>query len=303
MIETRASKSFALRRGDTPVAYASKDELRATRVSPLLWLNLTCLDAPLVAVSWQWLFARTFGIPSVPGGASALFLTAWLIYLTDRFGDGTSIQLSSPTSLRQRFALRHRVSWIMMMAVVAAADFVVIISMLPPRTLVVGGALGAFALFYLTLNRFVPSLWYRLPLKEISIGFLFAAGVITPLAHGLTSAVRPAWLLFAGLCSLNCISIAVWERDFDMAQRRVSIATAFPAVERCLLVAQLLLSVASGALAFTATTDRNVLVCVGASAALLATVHVCRAAVQADARTALADLVLLTPVFALLSQA
>ena len=29
--------------------------------SPVVWLNLLCLDAPIVAVSWQWLFAHTFG--------------------------------------------------------------------------------------------------------------------------------------------------------------------------------------------------------------------------------------------------
>ena len=29
--------------------------------SPVVWLNLLCLDAPIVAVTWQWLFGRTFG--------------------------------------------------------------------------------------------------------------------------------------------------------------------------------------------------------------------------------------------------
>ena len=29
--------------------------------SPVIWLNLFCLDAPLVALAWQWLFARSFG--------------------------------------------------------------------------------------------------------------------------------------------------------------------------------------------------------------------------------------------------
>ena len=28
--------------------------------SPVVWLNIFCLDAPIVAVSWQWLFAHTF---------------------------------------------------------------------------------------------------------------------------------------------------------------------------------------------------------------------------------------------------
>jgi hypothetical protein len=37
-----------------------------------------------------------------------------------------------------------------------------------------------------------------------------------------------AWVLFACVCALNCISIAAWERYLDIAQQRISIATAFP---------------------------------------------------------------------------
>ncbi|HSV64040.1 MAG TPA: hypothetical protein VLH83_11910, partial [Chthoniobacterales bacterium] len=37
-----------------------------------IWLNLVCLDAPLVAVAWLWLFARTFHIPFQIGNAVAL---------------------------------------------------------------------------------------------------------------------------------------------------------------------------------------------------------------------------------------
>lgn len=294
MIEMTASKRFGARKGDTPIAWASKGERPATRVSPLLWLSLTCLDAPLVAISWQWLFAHSFGIPVARGGTKALFLTAWLIYLVDRWGDSLSVNRGGPTSLRQRFCLQHRGAWLVATGAIGITDLLVICG-LDSGTAFAGGAVGALAIGYLSLNYLAPFLWRLLPLKEVSIGFLFAAGAITALANGLTSAVWPAWLLFACLCSLNCLSIAVWERDLDIAQQRVSIATAFPAVGRCLPVALVLLAAVSGALAFTATTDRNVLVCVGASATLLAAVHVCRAAVQADVRTALADLVLLTP--------
>ncbi len=31
---------------------------RTLLLKPWLWLNLVCLDAPIVAITWQWLFAR-----------------------------------------------------------------------------------------------------------------------------------------------------------------------------------------------------------------------------------------------------
>ena len=58
---------------------------------PVVWLNLVCLDAPLVSVAWLWLFARTFHATVDPVNCAALFLTAWLIYLADRLADSCSL--------------------------------------------------------------------------------------------------------------------------------------------------------------------------------------------------------------------
>ncbi len=59
----------------------------------------------------------------------------------------------------------------------------------------------------------------------------------------------------------------------------------------------------SGALACVAPNERIIFGCIAGSAALLAIVHHFAEVIQVDTRTALADLVLLTPAFALLSQA
>jgi len=91
-------------------------------ILPLTWLNLVCLDAPLVAVSWAWVFGRSFSISVTPGAACALFLTGWVIYLADRFGDSLSTDPAAATSLRQRFCLRHSAAWIGAIALAAAAD-------------------------------------------------------------------------------------------------------------------------------------------------------------------------------------
>src|SRR5437660_1218002 len=79
--------------------------------SPIIWLSLLCLDAPLVAVAWQWLFARSFGARLPLSLRVLLFLTAWLIYLGDRFADTIRLPAASPISLRHRFCREHMVGW------------------------------------------------------------------------------------------------------------------------------------------------------------------------------------------------
>ncbi|MDQ2918877.1 MAG: hypothetical protein M3R10_03230 [Verrucomicrobiota bacterium] len=283
MIETTASKSFAATKGDF--------KERRSFHNPLVWLNLVCLDAPVVAISWLWLFARSFGIPIAPGGAAALFLTAWFVYLADRFGDNLSLDRTTSTSLRQRFCRQHLTAWLIVLLLVGVADLLVVLTRLDPRTRVLGAAVAVFAFAYLCVNQLAPVIWRWLPLKEICIGFLFTAGVLTPLAPGLASAGTLPWFLFASLCSLNCLSIAVWERGLDLAQDRVSAATTFPTVARLLLPMTVAVCLTSCVIGSTE---------LALSAALLAALQIGNK-IQPDVRTALADLVLLTPIATLMS--
>ncbi|HEX8679594.1 MAG TPA: hypothetical protein VF683_06530, partial [Chthoniobacterales bacterium] len=206
MIEAPASKSFT-----APRASPQKN-----RISPLVWMNLVCLDAPLVAVSWQWLFARSFRIEISSGTTAALFLTAWVIYLADRFGDAGSLGGASAVSLRQQFCLRHRHAWRWLIAIVVAIDVAMVATQLDWPAVGVGTAVGALAFVYLLVNRRRAGVWRSLPLKEVSIGFIFAAGVMVGLVREFTTTMLPAWLLFGSLCALNCISIALWERELDL---------------------------------------------------------------------------------------
>ncbi|MGI8820578.1 MAG: hypothetical protein ACR2ID_06915 [Chthoniobacterales bacterium] len=288
MIKVGASKSFA--ETERRAAFTAS----ATATAPAVtWLNLVCLDAPLVAIGWAWLFARSFGVPLARGGSAALFLTAWLIYLADRLGDSFSLLPAAPASLRQRFCRRHRGVWLALIGLLAAADVFVIGTQLEAPSLRTGFAVGLAALVYLLVNQLRPSLWRVLPLKELSIGLLFAAGTIVALRPGLTNAMRPTWILFAGVCACNCIGIAVWERALDLAQGRISVATAFPRIEPW--VAPLLLGLAATSVAW----GLAIYGCLTASAVLLALVHIFRSRLAPDVRTALADLVLLTPWLAL----
>jgi hypothetical protein len=270
---------------------------------PSVWLNLVCLDAPFVAVAWLWLFARTFHVPLQIGNAVALFLTAWLIYLGDRFADAVSLNPNLSRSLRQDFCLRHREIWITTLALVAGFDSYVIWRTTALETFLVGVVVGLLALVYLVANHPLGLIWRSLPAKELAIGILFAAGTVVALLPRLpaTLAFAVAVLSFAALCALNCISIASWERELDRAQRKVSIATRHPGVIRHARKICVSFALVCIGLAFYSTTTRWFFVCVSVSALLLARLD--RSEVSEDRRTALADLVLLTPIVVLIASA
>src|SRR5260370_31318031 len=132
-----------------------------------------------------------------------------------------------------------------------------------------------------------------MPLKEFIIGSLFAAGTLVgfpPDIFAERSAMIFAAILFASLCSLNCVSIAIWERDLDRIQGKHSIATHWAHAN---FLADMLLLVLPAASGLVALFDRGawpVRLCVGASSLLLGALRFVR--LPRDKRTALADIVL-----------
>ena len=260
----------------------------------IIWLSLLCLDAPIVAVSWQWLFGQALGAAEPMVEREALFLTAWLIYLADRLADSIASGISQ--SARQEFCARHRYFWTGLIAVVCLLDVEIILCCVKHETIVRGLYLGGIAGGYLATNYFLSKVWETIPIKEVIVGFLFAAGAllaIEPQLLATRSTIRVAAALFAGLCALNCIAIAVWERDLDRAQQKHSIATRWPAVKFWARFLPLLLAAASAALLVVDFAIWPLAACLCVSSALLCALHFLP--VQRDQRTALADLVLLTP--------
>lgn len=266
--------------------------------SPIVWLNLICLDAPIVAVIWQQLFARTFHHNVTASATIALFLTAWLIYLADRFADARSVSPVSARSLRQDWCQRHQGLWLGVMIVVACADAWMILRRLEPRLLFVGLVIGLLSLAYLAINYSLGKVWRRVPLKELLIGSLFTLGTIsTLLCDPLIDRSRliVSSMFFAILCSLNCISIAGWERELDRQQGKESLATCWPALTYHFRAASVLLALVYGIAASLSVALRTLFLCMAFSAALLSLLDFRRNAIPLHERTALADLVLLTP--------
>jgi len=264
--------------------------------SPLLWLNLVCLDAPLVAICWQWVFAHSFHLSVPVGRRAALFLTAWIIYLADRFGDSVSLVAGQPKSARQQFCLRHKSLWLAAIICVGVIDLIAILRAVNYETAVPGAVLGAFTITYVTINHAHSEIWKPVPLKEFTIGSLFAAGTllgVTPHVFAERSPMIFAAILFAALCSLNCISIAIWERDLDRIQRKHSIATRWPHANSLARLLLLLLLTGSVVIALFDAGAWPIALCLGASGLLLGALRFLP--VSRDERTALADIVLFTP--------
>jgi hypothetical protein len=290
--------------------------------TPVVWLNLVCLDAPIVAVVWLWLFAQTFQVSAHVGNAAALFLTAWFIYLGDRLADAASLTPGSPRSSRQDFCLPHQDIWIVALLMIGGLDAYVIWQSAAAETLLMGTVVGLLALIYLLLNHPLGRIWRFVPLKEFSVGFLFAAGTLVallPALPRLNAAFVLGALAFASLCTLNCISIACWERELDEAQRKISVAIRYPGITRHVGRICALLALASFAMAIAYPAAAPILGSISVSALLLTGlnasadpkegrfrnrprrfVHRRSLKMDGDLRTALADLVLLTPIIPLL---
>ena len=108
----------------------------------------------------------------------ALFLTAWLIYLVDRIADALSLQANAPRSARQQFCLRHKKLWLGLIPVVGLIDAATILPRLNRDVITSGACLGGVAALYLAVNYAFNEVWEVVPLKEITVGFLFSAGTL-----------------------------------------------------------------------------------------------------------------------------
>jgi hypothetical protein len=249
-------------------------------------------------VAWLWLFARIFHATVPPAEGAALFLTAWLIYLADRLADSCSLPKHGPRSLRHEFCLQHRRIWIGALAMIAAADAVLIWSRLGHAVFFAGAVIGTLALIHLVLNYSLGGAWPPLPLKEVAVGSLFAAGTLVGLfsQRPISGPIACAGVVFAGLCTLNCICIAFWERELDENQGKVSLATRYPGLDRYLGKSSLALALGSLVAAIVYPEAGPIFACVCVSALCLMWLDSKK--IDRDQRTAMADLVLLTPLLA-----
>jgi hypothetical protein len=185
-----------------------------------LW-HLLSLDAPTVAVVWTWFVARAEHVRLGWAAPVAMGLAVWMLYAGDRLLDarvldgGGAAWSFGELQARHLFHYRHRRGFLLGIALAGAG-----LAVLLPR--LDGGAIrlylsegavlfGWFVILHGTLRGRGSA--RRLP-KEIAVGIFFAAAIFIPTVArepGLRVGLAPVAILFAGLCSLNCLLIYAWE--------------------------------------------------------------------------------------------
>jgi hypothetical protein len=153
-----------------------------------------------------------------------MFLAVWMLYAADRLLDARQL-FANPLhtedlEARHLFHYRHATAFLTVIAFAA----IVLASLLPdllPQALALYAVLGTllFAWFLLIHGRVhartTPSsdLHRRLP-KELAVGIFFPAAIFIPTIArqpSLRLSLLPEAVLFAAVCTLNCLSIYAWE--------------------------------------------------------------------------------------------
>jgi len=281
-----------------------KPRHRQDRIAPpWLWPNLLGLDAPAVAVSWQWLFARSFGIELPPVIHIVLALSAWCIYLADRLLDVFRTQASDLATERHRFTRKYCGRLIIVLVLAALVNVILIIRVVPLNLIITGCATAALlGIYYLIRLGFTGKIGSLIP-REFLCGMLFALGsAIGPHAFAPDGLHEFQFFLpvtfFGFVCSASCILISIWERDADLASSDSSFATSRAYLIPHVSTALSCLVVSSAALAFFSSWQLFAATAL-AALALRITLHF-EKNLSRPMRRALADALLLTPLIFLL---
>jgi hypothetical protein len=268
-----------------------------------LW-HLLSLDAPCVAALWTVFIARCARLHLPWTEPAAMFLAVWMLYAADRLLDARpQPDGSAPPELEERHRFHHRHRRIFLTLIPCAAIALAFtLHRLNPAALHLYAALGSLLAAWLLLIHAHPSSAagsQRLP-KELAVGLFFPAAVFIPTVARLPQlrfTLLPLALLFAAVCTLNCLFLYAWEHPH---QRRSAHATTLWATSH---LAQLSLAalVLCGLAALLHTTPLNHPACACAlSISLLLALHLRRNRLAPVHLRALADAALLTPLLWLL---
>lgn len=275
--------------------------------NPLVLWHLLSLDAPTVAALWTWFIAHANGAHLTAIPVAAMFLAVWVLYAADRLLDARALRrewspdtvaLSPALEARHLFHHIHRARFLAL-ACVAALGLAALLPLLNHTAIRLFAAEGLIlAAWFFTLHatrfaRYLP--------KELALGLFFSAAVFIPTVarmHGVSLHLLIPALLFALLCSLNCLFIYRWE--FSPYTEPGHPATHFaaryaPIVAAVLAAACLALTLAPGPL------SRPVPAALALSALALLLLDRVRVRLTRTTLRAAADLALLTPLLVLIA--
>ena len=281
-----------------------------------LW-HLLSLDAPSVAALWTLFFARSMHRTLPASAPLSMFLAVWMLYVAARLLDSrilivprSSLPLTSRLvdvgraglEARHYFHHRHRRPLLAMLVMGAIG-----LAALLPRLSLIAIRLDlllASALFAYFLLIHATGSAHRLP-KEISVGLFFSAAVAIPTVAGLPGGrlhLLPMAVLFALLCSLNCLFIYRWEHGDSAAMVRAE-PLAHPLTRMALhRLKPLCLALVAASVLLSAVQHQAEPLALALSAVLLLTLDRFRAVFAPLILRAAADGVLLTPLLLIVLQ-
>jgi hypothetical protein len=179
-----------------------------------LWPNVLNLEAPLVAVIWQWLLARNMRVQLNAYEPWVLGLAVWLIYIADHLIDTARSASGAWEPPRKTFFRAH---WRSGLAVGIGVGLVLAVCggrLLWASTVRGGVQLGFAVAGYFSLTHLTPARWrIRWP-REVVVALLFTLGTFGAVWLGNGRHFGPLAIpaaIFLLLCWLNCSLIETWE--------------------------------------------------------------------------------------------
>jgi hypothetical protein len=276
----------------THLAEPAAQSRSSSRRNPIVLWHLLSLDAPTVAALWTWFIARANHVGLSASPILAMAVAVWMLYAADRLLDTRSIQPEHELEERHYFHRLNSRAFVVGI-VLAALLLAALLPHLAAASLRLYLILGAMLFAYFILIH-ASAHTRRLP-KELAVGVFFSAAIFIPTVSrlpALRSVLLPAAVLFAVLCSLNCLFIYAWEHPRSLSYTHPATRAALsvlPTIAVIELLAALALSLTSPALPW------QVPGACALSASLLLLLHRSRHRFTEITLRAAADLCLLTP--------
>lgn len=269
------------------------------------WPTVLSLDAPAVAILWQWQLARAAQVTLNWHHAFILGSSVWLAYAADRWIEGWRFKPGQVRTQRHAFYVRHRWPVAVLWMIIFTLAVVFSLLWLTRREFFAGLLLLAPVLLYLLSHQFLHRHHpWRAP-KELCVAVLIAGGsavfiVAQPSFHhaGFTAPLA----LFSLLCLANCALISFWEREIDTAHGQTSLALQYRQSQPLARLLPWFLAVLAFALALATqmATTRTALFCAGVSGLLLGCLDLVQTRLGWQKARVLVDFALLTPLVPLL---
>ncbi|MCF7688617.1 MAG: hypothetical protein K9M98_00975 [Cephaloticoccus sp.] len=266
------------------------------------WVTVLSLDAPAVAVSWQWLFAHTTGANLHWFHHLILGSAVWLAYSADRWIEGWLLPPEQIQTQRHLFYQRRRWLTFTVWLIVLCGSLVLALAHLSSMEFRAGLVLLIPVLLYLLSHQLVHRHHpLRVP-KELCVALLFVAGIslfsfvqvpIQPQQEGVLL------VLFGLLCFADCALISVWENEVDRHHGQTSLALQYPGGHGLVRLLPWLVAAIALVLAWRETDPlRTASLCAAASGCMLGVIDLAHQHCGRQLSRVLADMVLLTPLLA-----